>query len=124
MEDPVRFDIWVTVKPGSAAEAVAELLRLDLHLPEVEVRRRVSRSWREGAFIPLVGRVPWSEVHAVRAAPPAWAGDLRCYQEGYSPDLHPRATAPGMTCTSAGASGATFAPGSSWVLTVIPQVPR
>ncbi|MDB5310204.1 MAG: hypothetical protein JWO38_4406 [Gemmataceae bacterium] len=89
MENPVRFDLWAVVRPGVAAEAVAELRRLDPHLAEVEVRRRVSRSWREWTFIPLAGRVRWSQVLAVRAAPPAWAGQLRCYQEGYSPDEPP-----------------------------------
>jgi hypothetical protein len=85
MEDPVRFDLWVVVRPGAAAGAVADLLRLDPPLPEVEVRRRVSRSWREVAFIPLATGVSWSQVLAMRAAPPTWAADLRCFQEGYSP---------------------------------------
>ena len=90
VEDPVRFDIWVTVRPDAAAKAVAELLRLDPRVREVEVRRRVNRSCREGVFIPLAACLPWSRVLATRAAPPAWAVELQCYQEGYSPD-HPPA---------------------------------
>ncbi len=105
MEDPVRFDIWVTVKPGAAAGAVAEFLSLDPQVPEVEVRRRVSRSWREGMFIPLVARVPWSQVLAIRAAPPAWAAELRYYQEGCSPDLPPAGYCPEHDLHFAGCLG-------------------
>jgi hypothetical protein len=94
VEDPIRFDIWVTVRPGAAAEAITELLSLDPQLSEVEARRRVSRSWREGVLIPLAGRVPWSQVLATRVAPPAWVRELRCYQEGYSPDLPPAGYCP------------------------------
>lgn len=94
MEDPVRFDIWVTVRSGAAAEAVADLLPLDPQVPEVEVRRRVSRSWRQGTFILLAARVSWSQVLAVRLTPPAWAAELRFYQEGSSPDLPPAGYCP------------------------------
>lgn len=105
MEDPVRFDIRVTVKPGSAAEAVADLLPLDPQVPEVEVRRQVSRSWREGTFILLAARLPRSRVLEIRAAPPAWAADLRCYQEGYSPDLPPAGYCPQHDLHFAGCLG-------------------
>ncbi|MDB5310212.1 MAG: hypothetical protein JWO38_4414 [Gemmataceae bacterium] len=85
MENPVRFDIWTVVRPGAAAEAFADSLLLNRNLPEPEARRQVSRSSREGAFVRLAGGVPWSHVLRVRDAPPAWTGELRCYQEGYSP---------------------------------------
>lgn len=87
MEDPIRFDVWATVRPGSHKNAVHDIVNAGSELTELEIRNQVNRSARDGKPILVLRSLGWSRAKAIREKPASWMRDVLVYQEGEGPRL-------------------------------------
>ena len=85
MEDPIRFDVWATVRPGSHKNAVHDIANAGLGLTELEIRKQVNRSAHDGKSILVLRSLGWSRAKTIREKPASWMHDVLVYQEGGGP---------------------------------------
>ncbi|MGE0706857.1 MAG: hypothetical protein AB7N76_06595 [Planctomycetota bacterium] len=85
MEDPVRFAAWCEVRPGHAAQAADAVVARQPGVSLLGAKKRANRALAAGEPVLLAPALGWDEASALRAAPPAWAGALTLFQEGYGP---------------------------------------
>ena len=98
MEDPIMFDLWACVLRGNGKQAIEEMFDWCVNNPTFpefnlrESRFAVNRSMVQGESVQIARRRTWSQAQSIRTNPPAWAQDIRLYQEGYEPEkfIYPR----------------------------------
>jgi len=66
MEDPIRFDVWATVRSGSQKNAVHDIGNAGSELTKLEIRKQVNRSARDGKPILVLRSPGWCRAKAIR----------------------------------------------------------
>lgn len=85
MEDPIRFDVWGTVRKGANEPAVQWLCGSFPWQTVLKVRISVNKSTTQSVPISIAERKSWSEIEMLRRDSPPWLQSFEVFQEGYKP---------------------------------------
>ena len=89
MEDPITFDLWVTVAPDKKSEAKRLLQKAQPALSRLALLQMIARSVAADTPLLLVRDIGWSEVQQWKVEGGA-LGVIETYQAGYGPSLRHR----------------------------------
>ncbi|WP_309741632.1 hypothetical protein [Chamaesiphon sp. OTE_20_metabat_361] len=86
MEDPIKFDLWCSIKKGFAKEGIAVISQLMPHLTKLETHLTINHSVVSSSQILLARSLSWAEVNDLKNRIVEFVVDTNVCQEGYNPN--------------------------------------